>query len=63
MSTMGREANRAADQGRQHRRRLEASTIRLTHALGFAINTLQDPSIADGDARSAALKVLTRWRP
>lgn len=63
MSTFGRAADRAAEQERRHRRSLAEKRIKLSHALTFVIDTLEDKDIADNEARIVALKVLARLRP
>jgi hypothetical protein len=62
MSTMGRSADRAAEQERRWRSRLEQKKIRLSHELNFVINTLADESTTDSVARALCLKVLLGWR-
>ena len=61
MSTMGRAADRAAEQRRRYERSLDDKRIRLGRAIRFAIGTLTDISILDADARRMALQVLSKW--
>jgi len=63
MSTFGREADQAAERKRQWQRALDEKKIRLSHAIGFVIDTIEDQTIADADKLRIAASVLRRWRP
>jgi hypothetical protein len=58
MSTMGREADRIAEVGRKHTRRVAEYEIKIKDAVRFAIKTLDDWDIPDALARKAALDAL-----
>jgi hypothetical protein len=61
MSTLGKAADQAWAQKRRYERDLADKRIRLGDAIRFAIDTLRDGAIADGAARSLALRTLVNW--
>ncbi len=58
MSTMGREADRIAEAGRKHARRVAEYEIKLKDAVRFAIKTLAEWDLPDALARKTALDAL-----
>jgi hypothetical protein len=59
MSTFGREADQLAAQ----RRKLEKQAADFGHALRFAVDLLNDETIADDEARKLAIAALEPWMP
>jgi hypothetical protein len=59
LSTFGRDADEIAASKRRYERQLAEKAITLDHAVRFSIETLQDASISDREARELVLTALT----